>query len=97
MNANVLPSGVRLDEWPQSTEPTSESLTIAQLQGELRRSMPETAELLEAMKDVQLIQELVAQLFAPMQGHLVMTTSTLLGARPVVRKGQALFEAEVAG
>lgn len=78
MNANVIPLGVRLDEWPKPPEPTTESLTVAALQGEFRKRMPKVVELLEATKELRQTQELAAQLAGPVQAQLVMTKTTAI-------------------
>jgi hypothetical protein len=94
MNSSLLPPGVRLDEWPKSPEPVGESLTVAELQGELRKAMPEAFELLEALRDVRQIQELAARLAGPIQGQLVTTTTTTFGEQSAAPLEPALSPPE---
>lgn len=70
---NKLPAGVRLDLWPNSfpAQPPDDGPEVTQLREELRKSMPQLAEMLEILKKLRPIQELAARLAGPPQAEVI--------------------------
>jgi hypothetical protein len=70
----MLPAGIRLDDvWPSSptSQPPVDEPEIAQLRQELRKAMPQVAEMLETMAKLRPIQELMGRLASPQPAEVI--------------------------
>jgi hypothetical protein len=72
-SVTVLPAGIRLDAWPQTStpEPLPDAPEVAALREELRKSMPQVAAMLEMLAKLRPIHELTGRLGAPHPAQLV--------------------------
>jgi hypothetical protein len=73
----TLPAGVRLDAWPDESpsQAPEDAPEIAQLREELRKSMPQVAEMLEMLTKLRPIRDLKGRLAAPQPAGLITKRS----------------------
>ncbi len=73
MSFGMLRAGVRLDAWPEPAIPPTppEAPEVAELKEELRKSLPQVAELFDVLATLRPVHELTGQLAGPRPARLV--------------------------